>query len=294
VNLADASGANGWSVSNAGNSTAVSLTGSANADTLIGGAGSDSLTGGAGIDTIDGGADNDVALLASRQNDYRFGVRDGVVMTSGADGLDRFTNIERFKWSSDAEISISSLAASGSNFGLFYGQIGNTTFEYNLPDAYIGPVVGLVNQKITGVTDDIIYGTHQADFIYTGAGDDAVDGGGGNDVIDGGLGSNFLIGSAGVDTFFLDARAAAAATWSTITDFSPGEHLTIWGYRPGVSRFLWVESDGATGYKGATLHCDLDDNGSNDASITFSGLNQAQLPALNFGSVEGNDYILIG
>jgi hypothetical protein len=61
-----------------------------------------------------------------------------------------------------------------------------------------------------------------------------------------------------------------------------------------VSRFLWVESDGATGYKGATLHCDLDDNGSNDASITFSGLNQAQLPALIFGSVEGNDYILIG
>jgi len=42
---------------------------------------------------------------------------------------------------------------------------------------------------------------------------------------------------------------------------SPGEHLTIWGYQPGVSRFVWVANDGADGYKGATMHSDLDGNG---------------------------------
>ena len=178
---------------------------------------------------------------------------------------------------------------------MFYSEIGNGTFGYRLPDAYTGPVQGIVNQEITGDTDDIILGTQQADFINAGAGDDAVDGGGGNDVIDGGLDSNFLIGSAGVDTFFLDGRAAAATTtWSTITDFSPGEHLTIWGYQPGVSRFVWVANDGADGYKGATMHSDLDGNGVIDTSVTFSGLTQAQLPTPTFGFIEGNDYIMFG
>jgi len=295
VNLAAASGANGWSVSNAGNATSVSLTGSSNADTLIGGDGAETLSGGAGNDSLNGGAGDDLALLAGNQSDYRFGVRDGVVITSGADGIDQFSNIERFKWGSAAEISLASLSASGSNVGLFYSEIGNGVFEYRLPDAYTGPFKGIVNQEITGDTEDIVYGTQQADFIYTGAGDDAVDGGGGNDVIDGGLDSNFLIGSAGVDTFFLDGRAAATTTtWSTITDLSPGEHLTIWGYQPGVSRLLWVANDGADGYKGATMHSDLDGNGVIDTSVTFSGLTQAQLPAPIYGFIDGNDYIMFG
>ena len=155
-------------------------------------------------------------------------------------------------------------------------------------------MAGIEYQIITGAFNDIVIGSEQADFIYTGAGDDAVDGGGGNDVIDGGLDSNFLIGGAGVDTFFLDGRASASAsatTWSTITDFSPGEHLTIWGYQPAVSRLLWIANDGADGYKGATMHCDMDGNGVIDTSVTFSGLTQAQLPAPSYGTTGGNDYI---
>jgi hypothetical protein len=85
--------------------------------------------------------------------------------------------------------------------------------------------------------------------------------------------------------------AASSTTWSTIIDFSPGEQVTIWGYRPEVSKLNWAASDGAPGYQGVTLHCDLDGNGVIDTSITFSGLTEAQLPTPLFGTVGGNDYI---
>jgi hypothetical protein len=97
------------------------------------------------------------------------------------------------------------------------------------------------------------------------------------------------------DDFFIEGRAAGrSTTWSTITDFSQAEQAIIWGYQPGVSKFLWVASDGAAGYTGATLHCDLDGNGWIDTSVTFSGLTQTQLPMLTYGSIDGNDYILFG
>jgi hypothetical protein len=88
--------------------------------------------------------------------------------------------------------------------------------------------------------------------------------------------------------------AQSSTTWSTNNDLSPGEQVTIWGYRPGVSKFLWVESDGAEGYKGATMHCDLDGNGVIDTSVTFAGLTQAQIPTPSYGTVGGQDYIFFG
>ena len=143
--------------------------------------------------------------------------------------------------------------------------------------------------------NNVIFGGQSADSVFALTGDDAVYGGGGNDVIDGGFGSNFLSGGAGRDSFFLDGRATPAPSiWSTITDFSPGEHATIWGYQPGVSKFLWVASDGAAGYTGATLHSDLDGDGRIDTSLTFTGLTQAQLPAPTFGIVQGVDYLFFG
>ncbi|WP_353213331.1 hypothetical protein [Rhodovarius sp.] len=155
------------------------------------------------------------------------------------------------------------------------------------------PMVG--SQALNMRGQDIVIGTRVADFINAGAGDDAVNAGTGDDVIDGGSGSNFLTGGAGADSFFVDGRAAAtASTWSTIADFQAGDRLVIWGNQPGVSKFNWVASAGASGYQGATLHCDLDGNGLVDTSVTFSGLTQAQLPTPGYGSVEGYDYIFIG
>jgi serralysin len=267
------------------------LTGSAYHDSLTGSTADNVLTGGAGNDTIDGGTGDDLAIISGPQSTYRFGLRDGVLITRGADGVDQFVNIESLKWSNTAEISIASLAAMASNLGLLYVSAGDGTFNYRLPDAYTGPLAGVVNQALGSAGSDIMLATALADYVNAGGGDDAIDGGAGNDVIDGGLGSNFISGGAGQDSFFVDGRATAEnTTWSTITDFSPGEHLTLWGYQPGVSTMQWVESAGAEGYTGATLHCDLDGNGVIDTSITFTGLPQEQVPTPIYGA----DCILFG
>jgi Ca2+-binding RTX toxin-like protein len=126
-----------------------------------------------------------------------------------------------------------------------------------------------------------------------GDGNDAAQMWGGDDIVDGGGGNNFLTGGAGSDQFFLDGRGAAAAnTWSTITDWQAGETMTLFGYQPGVSRLLRLDADGTAGFKGATMHADLDGNGLIDTSLTFAGLTQAQLPTQSFGTVGGYDYVL--
>ncbi|WP_282188955.1 M10 family metallopeptidase [Azospirillum aestuarii] len=135
---------------------------------------------------------------------------------------------------------------------------------------YVGPVAGLRNMHIGDSSSEAIRGSDFNDFINSVAGDDAIDGGAGDDVLDGGTGSNFLTGGAGTDTFFVDARGGGV-TWSTITDLEPGEWVTAWGWRPGVSTLKWEELAGADGFKGATARIDLDGNGTIDESMTFTG-----------------------
>jgi serralysin len=146
------------------------------------------------------------------------------------------------------------------------------------PATYFGPVSNLNYQYLGSARGEAVSGTSANDFINALGGDDAIDGGAGNDVIDGGTGSNFLSGGAGRDVFFLDGRGGTV-TWSTITDWAASEQLSIWGWRPGVSLSRWVTSDGAAGYRGVTLHIDLDANGRTDISVTWSGLSQSALPA---------------
>ncbi len=106
-------------------------------------------------------------------------------------------------------------------------------------------------------------------------------------MIDGGLGSNFLTGGADRDIFFLDGRSGRS-TWSTITDWQAGEELSLWGWRAGVSRSTWAASDGAAGWKGVTLHADLNGDGRVETSVTWTGLSQANLPGFQQGTVGGN------
>jgi Ca2+-binding RTX toxin-like protein len=152
---------------------------------------------------------------------------------------------------------------------------GISSFE--MPTIYSGPVDFLQFQFLGSVAGDIVIGGSGNDFMNLLNGDDAADGGGGDDVLDGGTGSNFLTGGAGKDTFFLDGRGGSI-TWATITDFQPNEQVSIFGWRPGVSSVDWMMSDGAEGYKGATMHADLDGNGIIDTSVTFGGLDRSALP----------------
>jgi len=74
------------------------------------------------------------------------------------------------------------------------------------------------------------------------------------------------------------ATQAATTTWATVTDWSAGERLSVWGWRPGVSKVQWVDSAGAPGWTGVTMHGDLDGNGVIDTSVTWTGLTRSQLP----------------
>lgn len=143
---------------------------------------------------------------------------------------------------------------------------------------YSGPVTYLEYQFIGSDKDEIVNASGRNDFINTAGGTDAVNAGAGRDVIDGGTGSNFLTGGADKDVFFLDGRGGNV-TWSTITDWSSNEELSIWGFQPGRSIIRWETNAGADGYKGITMHGDLDGNGLIDTSVTWAGMDsQLALP----------------
>lgn len=259
---------------------------------LAGGVGNDTLQGGGGNDIMDGGGGDDLAMLSGSLAQYRYGLRDAMLLTSGPDGLDRIGNVQSLQLDTGAAIAIASLKDTLADQGLLLVNRGGVA-SYELPDLYSGPVIRLQNQFLGSAASEVVIATDRRDFINALEGDDAIDGGGGEDVIDGGQGSNFLTGGAGSDMFFIDGRGASnggSTTWSTIADYSAGEAVTIWGYRPAVSRFIWLASDGAVGFKGATLHCDLDGNGLIDTSITWTGLTQARLPQPLFGP----DYFFFG
>ncbi len=162
----------------------------------------------------------------------------------------------------------------------------------NIPlSRYTGTVEFLEFQFIGHQEDDIAIGSTSNDFFNLGEGDDAVDGGIGDDVLDGGAGSNFLTGGEGSDTFFLDGRNSDI-TWSTITDFN-GDEVNIWGWNEGMSKLLSSEDNaGAEGFKGATLHYDLNNDGTIDTSITFGGLALSEIPQSLASVIEETGYLL--
>ena len=241
-------------------------------DTLNGGGGNDTLSGGAGNDTLDGGDGFDMAVYNVDPSTLRIRDIGGGVLTveSAALGTDRLTNIEVIRTQDGAVTTESDLS------GVFRTNVAGSD-SLLLGTAYSGPVAGLQRQYLGTSASEIVAGTAGNDFMNLLGGDDAANGGQGNDVLDGGTGSNFLSGGGGTDVFFSDGRGGTV-TWSTITDWQPGEQLSIWGWHPGVSRVSWSESAGATGYKGVTMFGDLNADGTIDTSVTWSGLTQANLP----------------
>ncbi len=270
------------------------ITGSSGADSLLGFDGNDTLIGGLGNDSLDGGAGADTAVF----NIYKNTVTDvhhlksgGAVITS-SEGFDTLVNIESLSFI-DGTLSTEGLIASRPlpSFTSIDGHGASITVT---PSLYTGPVAFLEYQLLGSTNGDVIIGSTGCDFMNLLGGDDAANGGGGDDVLDGGTGSNFLTGGGGTDTFFLDGRAGTT-TWSTITDFSAGDQVNIWGWNAGVSKQIFaLENQGAAGYEGATFHYDLNNDGLIDTSITLTGLALSQIPTGVAMSVAGNGYLLIG
>jgi Ca2+-binding RTX toxin-like protein len=248
------------------------LQGDGGDDHLAGEGGNDTLAGGAGNDVMDGGEGVDTAVIARapgklllRQvaQDYVIEDRDtGEILTLRSMEVLRIEDGDRH--------------LSADQSGLI--KVSTSSDAYLLlPDRYTGPVAGLEWQYLGSAAGDILGGTNGADFINALGGDDAVHGGAGDDVLDGGTGSNFLTGGTGQDVIFLDGRGGTT-TWSTFTDWQAGEQLSVWGFRPGTSNVAWYASEGAEGYRGVTMHADLDGNGIIDTSVTWTGKQREDLP----------------
>jgi len=171
-----------------------------------------------------------------------------------------------------------------------------------MPDVYSGPVAGLQRQYIWPGTHGVAIAASAPDvFLHGGAGDDALSVSGGSNVLDGGTGSNFLTGATGGDgghdAFFLDARGGGV-TWSTLVNFHAGDTATIFGFYDGTSTRPFTASDGAAGYRGWTVHSEINGAGAGvDASLTFAGISRAVADAhwtVTSGTLPGGPgYLLI-
>lgn len=155
------------------------------------------------------------------------------------------------------------------------------TSQYNPGSSYDGPVPGITSELIyAGAQPDMNVSVYVPNaFIHTGDGNDAIDVSltSGNCVLDGGSGSNFLTGQIGgnPDQFYLDDRAPAAVTWSTIVNFHSGEGATIWGLTPNDFTVTWLDNQGAPGYTGLTAV--FAKPGVPESGITLSGFTTADL-----------------
>ena len=251
-------------------------------DTISGNSGNDTLLGYGGDDYIDGGAGSDTAVYQyTNLEDILISKNmDGGHTTVSYDGTDVLTNIE-FLQANDGKSSLSSLydAQTAPTFNYLKNDVSTSATM----SKYDG-VVNWLDFYFYGADDrQTVTGTDYSEFFNLMGDTDAVDGKGGDDVLDGGLGSNFMTGGTGEDTFFIDGRAADQ-TWSTITDLTSNDAVTLWGWQNGVSQLIETkENDGASGYKGLTYFYDLDGNGEQETKLTFTGLTESELndPSVN-------------
>ena len=185
---------------------------------------------------------------------------------------------------------------------LRYTDIATQTSGTDATDDYHGPVGYLQHQYIWSGQDAVAIAASVPNaFLKGGTAGDALQAMGGNNVLDGGGGSNFLVGGdgtdGGADTFFVDG-GGGLETWSTLVHFHMGDSATIFGFHPGTSTLPFTASDGADGYKGLTVHSELNGTGTGVlASMTFAGLTQADADAhfsITSGTLQGGpDYLLI-
>ena len=167
--------------------------------------------------------------------------------------------------------------------------------------AYSGPVSYLQSQFIWDSSDGVAMAATASNmFLHGGAGADAISASGGSNVLDGGGGSNFLVGASGADggtdTFFLDERGGDV-TWSTLLNFHQGDALTIFGFVAGKSTLPFVDNDGATGFTGATIHSEINGNGTGvNGSVTFVGYSVADVQnkfSITPGTIGDTNYLYV-
>jgi Ca2+-binding RTX toxin-like protein len=211
VNLALATGANGWLVTNAASTRGVTVVGSAANDSLTGGGGADILTGGVGDDRLTGGLGVDRFIVdagSDRVTDLGLGGVDRLNVAAGATAnatlaADWVAN------SFTANNGTARLAAAGFNVDLT-GVVGGSGWSVTNS----GQTTAV---QLTGsVRADTLVGGDGNDSLAGGLGNDSLSGGAGDDQLTGGVGNDTQTGGLGVDRFLVDAGT------DTITDLGIG------------------------------------------------------------------------
>jgi subtilisin family serine protease len=199
LNLAAATGSNGWQLSNSGSAQQVTLIGSAQADSLVGGtaadtlsagAGDDTLTGGAGADLLTGGTGVDKFVIdsgADTVTDLGVGGADSIVVSTGA----RVNATLATTWTASTTTTNSGTAnlnAAGNHVNL---------------NAASGAYGWTVSNASSAVAVTVI-GSVRSDTLIGGSSADSLNGGLGNDLLRGGAGNDTLVGGGDVDRFEID------------------------------------------------------------------------------------------
>lgn len=140
-------------------------------------------------------------------------------------------------------------------------------------EAYGGSLGYIQNQFIHDGTAPATITAEGANvYVKTFASGDTVILQSGRNVVDAGTGAATLVSGSGTDAFFLDARGGNGAA-STLGNFHTGDLVTMFGFKPGTSRYSWTDTAAGTG--GRTLQFDLGGTGRIDASVTFAGVDKA-------------------
>ena len=254
-------------------------------DTIIGTSGNDLLQGYGGDDTIFGNGGSDTAVFSGLRSAYSFvRLSPDVLLVSNAATTTALHGISNLRF---ADQTISTAIAPLSS-GITARDTASGHSIDATPHAYTGPVAGLFGEyiNITSANLNLSAGIDNL-FLHTGGGTDAIAAHGGSNVLDGGTGSNFLTGGTGTDTFFVDDRAASATIWSTVVGFHHGDAATVWGVAPGDFTLNWADNEGATGFKGLTLHASAANVPM--ASLTLVGLTGADMASGRLSVQFGND-----
>ena len=211
VNLAAATGAMGWNVSNAGNATAVTLIGSAQNNILTGGKGNDTLNGGAGNDTLDGDAGNDTLIGGAGVDTFTVGLGTDTVTDLGNGGSDVLVVAAGAK----ANITMAAnWVATTTTINNGIASINANNFNVNLAAAT--GAMGWNVSNAGNATAVTLIGSAQNNILTGGKGNDTLNGGAGNDTLDGGAGNDTLIGGTGNDTFIVDSVGDVVTESSTV------------------------------------------------------------------------------
>ena len=197
VDMASATGANGWNISNSG-AGGIWLIGSAANDTVVGGSGNESLWGRTGTNTLTGGGGVDAFLAEGNDTitDLGFG---------GADTLDAQLGSLDVTLGGNWTATVTSQRSSGSATNL---DVAGFNVDLSL---------------ITGTSGWAITNSGAASSIIGSANNDTITGTAGNDTITGGVGTDVIDVASGADTVAI--ASAGTMGIDVITNFSADDFI---------------------------------------------------------------------